>query len=276
MSAPLALCALTLLAPAAGPPAHPWSFEVGLTAEQVGSRAAALREAGYRPTCVSGYNVGEAVRFAVVWEKAGGPAWMMDYGLTPARLDRRAVDLKAAGYRPVGLSGYDLVGTQGFIDLWRKESGPAWQVNYGMDGDGLRRLAGQMKARGYRPRTLSSYMSGTISRYALVWEKGAEVPWELRWGLSPDGFGNALDNLAAEGYRPVAIGGLGIFEQVTYSAVWEKRKGPDWLARYNLDADGLSDLARAMRGRGYKPVYLAGYGTFNGPRFASIWEKVGP
>jgi hypothetical protein len=130
-----------------------------------------------------------------------------------------------------------------------------------------------MKEKGYRPRSLSSYVSGTISRYALIWEKGGDVVWQMRWGLSADGLDGALADLSEEGYRPVALAGMGVEEQVSFAAVWEKRKGPAWLARYNLDASGLADLARTMRGRGYRPVYLASYGTLAGSRFASVWEK---
>jgi hypothetical protein len=273
MTAQLALCTLLALSPGAAPPsAHPWSFDYGLTGDQLAARIQALR-GGYRPTCVSGYNLREEVRYAVVWEKAKGPAWMLDYGLTPLQLDRRATVLKRGGYRPVSLSGFDLVGDQGFIDLWRKADGPAWAVQYGQDSAGLTKLAASMKEGGYRPVTVSSYVSGTINRFATVWEKGGDVPWDMKWGLSPSAFADTLTDMANQGYRPLAISGLGVEEDVSYAAVWVKRKGPDWVARYNLDADGLTTLGQAMKGKGYRPVHLAGYNTLRGVRYASVWEK---
>jgi hypothetical protein len=274
MPASFALCVLTLLAPAAGPPsAHPWAIEFGQTGDQLTARAADLRSAGYRPICVSGYNVTEAVRFATIWEKAKGPTWTLEYGITPPQLNNRAREEKKAGFRPIGLSGYDLAGTQGFIDLWEKATGPAWQVEYGLDAPGLRRVITAMKGKGYRPRNVSSYVSATFSRYALIWEKGGDVTWDLRWGMSAAGLDNALKDLGTGGYRPVAIAGMGIEEQVLFTAIWEKRKGPEWTAHTNLDGNGLKTLAITMRNRGYRPTYLAGYGTLNGVRFASIWEK---
>ena len=273
MSAQLTLYALLALSPAAGPPSHPWTYEIGLTGDQLNARAAELRSVGFRPVCVSGYNLREDSRFAVVWEKGKGPAWSVGYGLTPDALDQRARDLKAAGFRPAALSGYDLVGDQGFIDLWRKEPGPSWSVGYGMDADGLRQLAARMRGRGYRPRTVSSYVSGTISRYASIWEKGGDVEWDLRWGLTGAAFDDALRGLSSQGFRPVAVGGLGVELEDRFCAVWEKRTGPAWIVRYGLDAGGLDTLARTMRFKGYRPAHLTGYNTLNGPRFATIWEK---
>ena len=43
--------------------------------------------------------------------------------------------------------------------------------------------------------------------------------------------------------------------------------------RVGLDAAGLTDLARLMRQRQYRPVYLTAYGTLRGTRYAMIWEK---
>src|SRR5262249_28381914 len=74
----------------AGPPARPgWEVEVGLTAAQVGERTAAQKARGYRPIGVSAYNSGEANRFAVIYRVDTGPAWDMDWGLTPKQFQRR-------------------------------------------------------------------------------------------------------------------------------------------------------------------------------------------
>lgn len=274
MSAQIFLCALATLSPTAGPPtSHPWILDFNLTGEQVRARANLLRDAGYRPTCITGYNVAEFSRFAVVWEKVKGPAWRLDYDLTPLDLDNRGRDLKKEGFRPVGLSGYDLVGAQGFADLWYKSDGPDWSVKYGVDAEGLEALARQMKGMGYRPRTISSYISGTISRYATIWEKGGDLAWEMKWGLTPGSFSDTLSRMGNLGYRPVAISGMAVLEQVMFCAVWEKRKGPAWVARYDLDGDSLTNVARAMQMKGFRPTYLAGYATLRGTRFAAIWEK---
>jgi hypothetical protein len=274
MTAQLAVCTLLALAPGAAPPSAPaWAIDFGLTDAQLRAAIASRTAAGFCPTCVSGNNLNQETRYAVVWEKVKGPAWKLDYGITPAQLERRGVTLKRDGFRPVSLCGFDLIGDQGFIDLWRKAGGPEWSVEYGKDADGLTRLAADMKTAGFRPVAVSSYVSGAVNRFATIWEKGGDVDWLMKWGLAPAAFETTLTNLTNLGYRPVAISGLGVLEDVALSAVWVKQKGPAWVMRYNQDAEGLKTLGLLMRQKGFRPVYLSGYQTGRGVRYASIWEQ---
>src|SRR5262245_51335442 len=100
MSAQLALCTLLALSPSAAPPvSHPWVLNYGLTGDQLKVRIGGLRDAGYRPVSVTGFNLREEVRYATIWERAKGPAWRLDFGLTPAQLDERARGMKKDGFR---------------------------------------------------------------------------------------------------------------------------------------------------------------------------------
>jgi hypothetical protein len=115
-------------------------------------------------------------------------------------------------------------------------------------------------------------MVNAANTYAVIWEK-SDVAWELKYGMSADGIQSALDDFSARGYRPTAIAGLNAGGVVRYCAVWEKRKGPVWEARYGQSQDDFLDLARSMAVKGYRPTVVAGYNTLDGDRFASIWEK---
>src|SRR5262249_1393410 len=94
-------------------------------------------------------------------------------------------------------------------------------------------------------------------------------------GLSPQGLQDALDGLAARGYRPLSISGHSVEGATRYCAVWEKRKGPAWEVRYGQAQDDLLTLARGMSVRGSRPSAVAGYNPLDGDRFASIWQKGG-
>lgn len=273
MSVPLAVCAVLLLLPGVAPPRQTaWTIEYGLSGDDLQVRAATLRAAGYRPVCVSGYNQGEDNRFAGIWVKAPPVDWVLDYGLTTDRFDERTADLKAKGYRPVSLAGYDWRGLQRLTDVWVKADGPPWELEYGLTGEALSKVAARMSDRGYRPVALSTYVAGTFQRHAVVWQKGGDVTWQLRYGLSGSGLDDALRALSGQGYRPVAVSGVGVEESTVFCAAWEKRKG-NWLLRTNLDGDALDALARTMQGAGYRPSWLSGYQTLAGVRFAVIWEK---
>ncbi len=252
----------------------PWLIEYGLTADQLKTRTMTLTDAGYQPLCVSGFNQREDARFAVVWEKKKSPAWRMDYGVTPAQLEERAVAHRKVGYRPIGLSGYDLVGAQGFIDLWKKVEGPAWEVHYGQTAADLESLSARLKKANYRPISVSTYVSGSVNRFATIWEKGGEVQWELKWGLKQDDLDSTLSDFATQGFRPLAIAGLGVEEDIRFAIVLVKKKGNPWIARYNLNAEDVSTLITSMKEKSYRPVWFSGYNTLRGVRYASIWEQV--
>jgi hypothetical protein len=245
---------------------------VGLTGEQVRERTQALKSRGYRPVAISAYNAAEANRFAVIYQKSSGPLWELGWGLTADQFRRRARDLRAKGYSPVCLSGCNLIGAERLADLWLKRAGPGRVADYGLEGDALLRQAGRMRARGYRPVAISSYMANGANVYAVIWEK-SDLPWELKYGLSADALQQSLDDLSARGYRPVGISGHNSGGVVRYCAVWEKRKGPAWLVRYGQTQDGLLDQARVMAALGYRPVSVCGYNTLRGDQFVSLWEK---
>jgi Polyglycine hydrolase-like, structural repeat len=255
------------------PPVRPgWEVEVGLTAGQIRERTAARKALGYRPVCISAYNAGEANRFAVIYRGGAGPAWDLDWGLTPKQFQKRGQALTAAGFVPVCLSGCNLVGEERLSDLWLKQAGPARGWEYGLGAEGLRGRAEWLRDQGYRPVWLSSYMANAANAYALIWEKGGPT-WDLKYGLSPEGLQEALDDLAGRGYRPVSISGHSVEGVTRYCAVWEKRKGPPWEARFGQTQEEFLELARAMASRGYRPVAVRGFNTLDGDRFVSIWEK---
>jgi hypothetical protein len=274
MSNSLVLVALSGLPCAAAPTraAVEWEVRVGLTAAQLKNLNNTLAEKGFRPVWVSGYSAVEANRFAAVWEKRKGLPWELDFGMDRDGLVKRVKDLKGKGYRPLVLSGYDLIGAERYADLWEKGDRPAWEIDYGLSPAGLKRVAVRMEGRGYRPVALSSYLAGGNNTYAVVWAK-SDDGWQLRWDLSAAGLKDALRDLSARGYRPVALSGLGAGGVERFSCAWRKVKGPAWEAAYGDDVDAFAARVRSLKERGYHPVSVGGYNTLNGPRYVSLWEK---
>jgi hypothetical protein len=264
---------LAVLAPGPALPARPaWMLEVGLSGAQVRTQTEALRSRGYRPVCINAYNAVEDNRFAVIYQTGKGPTWEMDWALTPAQFDRRAEQFRGKGYVPVCLSGSNLLGAERLSDLWLKQPKAVREYGYGLDADPMLRLTKRLGARGYRPVWISSYRVNAANAYAVLWEQARGVPWELKCALSAEGFQNALDDLGARGYRPVAVSGLNMGGVVRYSAVWEKRKGA-WQVQYGQSQGELLDFAKVMAAKGYRPVCVSGYNTLGGDRFASVWAK---
>jgi hypothetical protein len=264
--------ALAGLSPSAGPPGPlPWLLEVGLTGAQVRTRTEALRSRGYRAVSINAYNAVEENRFAVIYQQGKG-AWDMAWALTPAQFAARAGQLGRKGYVPICLSGGNLLGAEQLSDVWLQKPKVAREYGYGLEADQMVRLTNRLGVRGYRPVWISSYRVNAANTYAVLWEQDRGVAWELKYGLSAEGFQDALDTLAARGYRPVAVSGLNMGGVVRYCAAWEKRKGA-WQVRYGQTQGDLLTFARVMAAEGYRPVCVSGYNTADGDRFVSLWAK---
>jgi hypothetical protein len=264
---------LAITSPGVAPPSHPaWVLEVGLSNTEVARRTETLEAQGYRPTGISAYNSVESNRFAVIYLKSGGPAWVMNWGLTTDQFLQRSRNLRAKGYNPACLSGCNEIGAERLSYLWLKSAKPERDWSYGLDVNALLRQIARMRSLGYRPVRISSYMVNAANVYAVVWEK-SEMVWELKYGMSPAQFEDALNDLSARGYRPVSVSGLNAGGVVRYCGIWEQRKGPAWEIRYGQTQNALLEYARSMGARGYRPTVAAGYNTLDGDRFASIWEK---
>lgn len=64
-------------------------------------------------------------------------------------------------------------------------------------------------------------------------------------------------------------------DNVLYTAIWEKRDGPDWQARHGLTAEQYQRTFNELVAQGYRLIHISGY-TVNGQDYyAAIWEKRG-
>ena len=65
-----------------------------------------LAKEGYRLVHVSGSSIGGTRRFAAIWEKSSGPAWMARHNMTSEQYQTEFDKLTKDGYRLVCVSGY--------------------------------------------------------------------------------------------------------------------------------------------------------------------------
>jgi hypothetical protein len=275
MSGFAAVSALVLLAPAIGPPpTTAWWVGVGLTSDQVQQRTDAMRSRGYRPVGISAYNVVQDNRFAVLYQKGTEPAWEMYWGQTPEQFLQRNRNLRDKGYVPVCVSGSNLLLAPRLSALWVQGEGR--EVSFGLQSNDLLTEIDRMRARGYRPARISSYMADTFTHYAVVWQKDDGVLWELHFGKTAEGFQEALESMTARGYRPVSASGLDTVGVLRFCAIWEKRNGPAWQLRYGQSQEDFIGLVKVMPSKGYHPTVVTAYDTGSASRFVSIWEKDNP
>ena len=201
----------------------------GLSSAQYQAEFDSLVGQGYRLLDVSGYGVGGEARYAAIWEKSAGPAWVARHGLTSAQYQAEFDKLVGQGFRLACVSGY-AVGSQAFYaGIWQKASGPAWVARHGLTSAQYQAEFDKLVAQGYRLVDVSGYAVNGRPLYAAIWEhsNGNGRAWVARHGLSGSDYQGQFDNLVDQGYRLKWVSGYGVGSQARYAAIWQSEAMKD-------------------------------------------------
>ena len=258
---------------AAAAGAEPWVARHGLTSSQYQAEFDKWVGAGYRLTSVSGYDAGGTARYAAIWRKTAGPAWQARHGLTSAQYQSAFDALRARGYRPIVVDGYEVGGTVGYAAIFIRDSSVAWVARHGLTGAQYQAEFDARLAQGYRLRSVSGYTSGGAARYAAVWERRSGPAWRAFHGLTSERYQALFDAMVARGYHLTSVSGYRVGGVDQYAGLFEAGAQRPWIARHGLDAAAYQDEVDDLRLQGYSPLQVAAHGTAGGPRFALLWEN---
>lgn len=156
-----------------------WEARHRLTSAQYQALFNSLTGQGYRPVCVSGYEVGGQETYAAIFEKSGGPAWEARHGLTGDQYQAAFDQLAARGFRLARVNGYPIAGQARYAAIWVQSSGPAWQARHGLPGAQYQGEFDELRYQGYRPLRVSGYGISGQEYYAGIWENRAFAAGEL-------------------------------------------------------------------------------------------------
>ncbi len=197
------------------------------------------------------------------------------HGLTPAQYQELFTDLAGKGYRLKAVSGYTSNGQERYAALWTKTSGPPWAARHGMSSAQYQAAFSDYGRRGYRLVYVSGYAVNDQPRLAAIWEKASGPAWTARHNLTAAQYQQAFDDLTSKGYRLRHVSGYTVKGQDLYAAIWEKSKGPAWVARHRMTASQYQRAFEQYARQGYRLRVVSGYQTGRTDRYAAIWEKTG-
>lgn len=178
-----------------------WEERHGLTADAYQREFDRLTGQGYRPVHVSGYAVGGEVRFAAIFEKGSGIAWIARHDLTSDQYQRQFNRFTADGYRLVDVSGYAVDGQERYAAIWEKSVGPDWETHHGMTEALYQQEFDRLAGQGYRPVRISAWGVGNTSHYAAIWEKGQGPQWASQHSLLPAQYQEAFNSMTKAGFQ---------------------------------------------------------------------------
>lgn len=266
-----------------------WQAKHNMTSAQYQQTFDDLVGQGYRLTWVSGYGhwgIGykDEPRYAAIWEKRSGPEWVARHGLTPEQYQQVFDELVGQGYRLTQVSAYSADTQVMFAAIWEKRSGPDWVARHGLTSAQYQQVSDDLKGQGYRLTQICGYrvLNSTLN-YAAIWEKNDNnTEWTSRYDLTSAEYQQAFDELVGQGYRLTQVSGYGdyiilndhISNEASYAAIWEKRDGPEWVARHGLTSEQYQQAFDELVGQGYRLTQVSGYFVYGGQHYyAAIWEK---
>src|SRR5262245_65051054 len=109
---------------------------------------------------------------------------------------------------------------------------------------------------------------------AVLLTLGASItlanPWVARHGLSGAEYQAEFNKWTGQGYRLEQVSGYGVGDQVFYAAIWEKKAGPDYVARHGLTGAAYQAEFNKWNGQGYRLTLVDGYGAGNKDLYGAI------
>ena len=98
-------------------------------------------------------------------------------------------------------------------------------------------------------------------------------PFVAYHGLTGQQHQQRVNELAAEGFRPISLSVSGDPGDERYAAVWVQRPGPDWRAVHGLSADAYQAKFNELVGQGYAPMLVSAAGPAASATFTALFER---
>ncbi len=213
---------------------------------------------GYRLRCVSGYDSGSGARYAAIWDKSPGGAWVARHGMTGAQYQAEFDRLVRDGFRLKMVNGASIAGSPRFAALWEKVAGGAWIARHGLSGQQYQQEFNQHTGDGFRLTWVSVYADGGQARYAAIWEKASGPQWVARHGLEEAAYRSAAAAYAAQGYDQVCGGAVTLGGKDYYCGLWELRSVAS-IAHHGMTGGTYQLKFNDLLAQGYRPRFVTGY-----------------
>lgn len=160
-----------------------------------------------------------------------------------------------------------------YAAIWAKTGPKNWVARHGMTSAQYQAEFNKFVGQGMRLVEVDGYEDNGKARYAAIWNKQPTPPWQARHGMTSAQYQAEFDKLVGQGYRLVWVNGYTVKGEDRYAAIWEKSRGPQWVARHRMTSAQYQAEFNKLVQKGFRLVLVSGYAIGNKARYAAIWEK---
>ena len=212
---------------------------------------------GYRPVCVSVYRDGANARYASIFHKTTGGAFVARHGIDGAQYQTEVNGWAAQGYRPRSLSAATVGSKTLFACVYEKGGTGEWAARHGLTSAQYQAAFDDLVGKGFRLRAVHPYAVNGADRYIAWWEKSAGPAWKARHGLSESAFRQTHESLAAQGYDLVSGGSCIVGSSDRYAGLWEKRSAAS-IGHHGMTAGAYQANFDAAMAQNLRPAFVSG------------------
>lgn len=258
----------------------PSVFRYGLSAGTLQSDFFAdggLKDSGYRPVRLAGYQDGAGVEYATRWVQTGGPKWRARFGLTSAQFHAEYLAYKDT-YRMTDVSGFNTPAGVRYNVVWElNTAGLGWRIHRDSTLDQMDDLVDQYKSDGFAPLRVEGYRTSQGDlRFISVWVAAKKCAWEMEHRMSHDEYKDVFDDYAAAGHRQVHVDATIEGSTMRYHAIWWKQPGPAWQVRVDRDWYLYQQFLNNNWCSGFELTNFYGADNAGAARFGGIWTYEAP
>ena len=255
-----------------------WYFRYGLTSNAYNNAWTTYKNRGYVPIDIETDRIGNATRYAGVWQKnEDGRGWVSYRNLSSDGFHEKWEEYKNKGYRPIDQDA-EVVGGSVIYSLIMVENkeGVSWISNRNLTSAEFSAKFKQYKDNDI-PIDVDALEVNGVMRYSIIWmENKGNTGWvELR-DMSPQTYGQRFQQYADQGYRVADLDCYSTGGQLRYAAIWEKNQpGRAWAARREMSATALANWWKKYSDQGMRviDIEVCPANSGGGVQYAAVWRE---
>lgn len=194
-----------------------------LTSKEYEKLADELKEKGFRPVDIRGYEANGESRFAAIWEKApkDAPERRAAHALASDEFRKLYTELNNNGFRPLLVSGYAVGKETRYATIWEKApKGATWHARRDLTAEQYQEVFNEQGKAGLRIIHVSGYTVDGAERFACVWAKTAGPTWYSHHAMDAKQYESRVADYKSKGFRPLQVSGYAVDGKPRFAGIW--------------------------------------------------------
>lgn len=236
------------------------------TSAQHQTQFSSLSRQGYRVVTMSIYGTAASPRYAAVWRRRGGPAFVGFHDATASVYQRFVNQYCPLGYVPTALTATGSGTNARFAGFFERTNTPCY-IRHGLTLGQFNDECSSARSNGWRIRTVDVYGTSRSRRYIVSFVRSDASQTWCNSG-SASSYQTHFSAFTSGHARPQMVA---FSDSNRFVSVWTNDRIGTWVARHNMTSSSYQSYVDTYGQRGMYPISLAASGSGSSRRFAAIW-----